>query len=429
MKFTYQRQLKSHPLLSVFNNMLVDYPTALNLSFLWNFGSLAGFCLILQLLTGITLAMHYTGQVDFAFNSVEHIMRDVNSGWILRYSHANGASMFFIVVYIHIFRGIYYGSYMLDRKLVWEIGVIIFFLMIMTAFIGYVLPWGQMSFWAATVITNLCSAIPTIGNNIVLWLWGGFSVGNATLNRFFSLHYLLPFVISALAFCHLIVLHQDGSNNPLGITARNDVVPFHPYFSVKDYYGVALFMVFFSYFIFGYPNLLGHSDNYIPANSLVTPAHIVPEWYFLPFYAVLRSIPDKLFGVVAMASAIFILLLLPYLNFSSIRSTAFKPVSKFFFWYLMAIWGILGFLGGQAVEEPFYLLGQISTLAYFCYFLVLVPGLALIEGQLSNSNLSEEEELRIMREELIRFIKQRQKKQAFFEKIAVLCGLPPKTER
>jgi len=385
MKFTYKRTLKSHPLVSVVNNMLIDYPTPLNLSFFWNFGSLAGFCLIIQLITGIALAMHYTCHIDLAFHSVEHIMRDVNSGWVLRYAHANGASMFFIVVYIHIFRGMYYGSYLLDRKLVWEIGVIIFLLMILTAFMGYVLPWGQMSFWAATVITNLCSAIPLVGKNIVLWLWGGFSVGNPTLNRFFSFHYLFPFVISGLAFAHLIVLHNDGSNNPLGVSARNDTLPFHPYFSVKDFYGMSLFLLFFIVFIFWYPNSLGHSDNYIPANSLVTPAHIVPEWYFLPFYAILRSIPDKLFGVIAMVAAIVILLLLPYLNFTSFRTSAFRPLFKIFFWFFICIWFILGFLGGQAIEEPFYSLGQVSTLLYFFYFLVIVPSISFFENLLFKS--------------------------------------------
>jgi len=299
------------PILSFVDSHIIDYPTPINLNYMWSFGSTAGICLVVQIITGIFLAMHYTPHVDLAFNSVEHIMRDVNNGWLLRYLHANGASMFFIVVYSHIFRGLYFGSYMYPRGRLWASGVIIFLLMMATGFMGYVLPWGQMSFWGATVITNLFSAIPLVGGSIVEWLWGGFSVDNATLNRFFSLHYLMPFVIAGLTMVHLSLLHTTGSNNPLGINSNVDTVPFYPYFYVKDLLAFLLFISLFSFFVFFYPNALGHADNYIPANPLVTPPHIVPEWYFLPFYAILRSIPDKLGGVVAMVSAILILLLLP----------------------------------------------------------------------------------------------------------------------
>jgi ubiquinol-cytochrome c reductase cytochrome b subunit len=281
---------------------------------MWSFGSTAGLCLVMQIISGIFLAMHYTPHIDFAFSSVEHIMRDVNNGWLIRYVHANGASMFFIVIYCHIFRGLYYGSYMYPRSILWVSGVIIFLLMMATAFMGYVLPWGQMSFWGATVITNLFSAIPLVGFSIVEWLWGGFSVDNATLNRFYSLHYLMPFLIAALTLVHLTLLHQHGSNNPLGINTNVDTISFYPYFYVKDAFSFLILLTIFSFFVFFYPNALGHPDNYIPANPLVTPPHIVPEWYFLPFYAILRSIPDKLGGVVAMISAILALLLLPILN-------------------------------------------------------------------------------------------------------------------
>jgi len=284
--------------------------------------------------------------------------------------------------YIHIFRGLYYGSYTSPRALVWNIGVIIFFLMILTAFLGYVLPWGQMSFWAATVITNLFSAIPFIGNDIVLWLWGGFSVDNATLNRFFSLHYLLPFVLAALAIAHLIALHEYGSNNPLGIVSVYDKIPFHPYFSSKDLFGFILFLVFFAIILFFYPNLLGHPDNYVAANPLVTPSHIVPEWYLLPFYAILRSIPDKLGGVIAMASAIFILMVLPITHTSKIRSSAFRPINKKIFWFFIVICVLLGWIGGSPVEDPYLIIGQVATLLYFSYFLVIVPVVGWIENLL-----------------------------------------------
>jgi len=383
------RVLKTHPLFSIINNMLVDYPAPANLSYLWNFGSLAGVVLVIQIITGIALAMHYTPHVDLAFFSVEHIMRDVNYGWLIRYIHANGASMFFIVVYIHIFRNIYYGSYTAPRVMLWTVGVAIFFLMIVTAFMGYVLPWGQMSFWGATVITNLCSAIPVIGQELVLWLWGGFSVDNATLNRFFSLHYLMPFIIAALVIVHLIALHEHGSNNPLGIEAHLDKVPFHPYYTIKDLFGAVVFLMFFSVFIFFYPNLLGHSDNYIPGNSLVTPAHIVPEWYFLPFYAILRSIPDKLGGVLAMIGSILILLVLPVVHTCHIRSTSFRPIFKKVFWLFLVDCALLEWIGGMPIEYPYYTIGQIATVMYFAFFLVIVPAVGYIENLLLRPILCE----------------------------------------
>jgi ubiquinol-cytochrome c reductase cytochrome b subunit len=326
--------------------------------------------------------MHYTPHVDLAFSSVEHIMRDVNGGWLLRYMHANGASMFFIVVYSHIFRGLYYGSYMAPRELLWCSGVVIFLLMMATAFMGYVLPWGQMSFWGATVITNLFSAIPFAGPSIVEWLWGGFSVDNATLNRFFSLHFLMPFLIAGLVLAHLALLHRDGSNNPLGIESTVDKVSFYPYYYVKDLFGFMVFVVFFSVILFYYPNTLGHPDNYIPADPMSTPAHIVPEWYFLPFYAILRSIPDKLGGVVAMGGAIVILLFLPFINTSEVRSSTFRPLYRKLFWFIFADFLLLGWVGQEIVETPFIEIGQIGTVFYFAYFLILIPALGILENRL-----------------------------------------------
>ena len=374
------RILKSHPVLSIFNTFLVDSPLPSNISYFWSFGSLAGVLLVTQLITGIALAMHYTPHVDLAFISVEHIMRDVNYGWLLRYIHANGASMFFIIVYIHIARGLYYGSYTSPRELLWSVGVIIFFLMMGTAFMGYVLPWGQMSFWAATVITNMLSAIPWVGVDLVQLVWGGFSVDNATLNRFFSLHYLLPFLIAALVAVHFIALHQHASNNPLGISSNIDKIPFHPYFTYKDVFGFFLFGIFFAYFVYFDPNVLGHPDNYIPANPLVTPAHIVPEWYFLPFYAILRSIPSKLGGVIAMVGAILILLVLPFVHTSEVRSSSFRPIAKKLFWFFVADVIILGWIGGKPVEEPYILTGQLATIFYFSYFVILTPLVGYIEN-------------------------------------------------
>ena len=375
---------KRHLLLKHVNNALIDYPTPSNLNFFWNFGSLAGICLGIQLITGIALGMHYIPHIDYAFTSVDYIMREVNFGWIIRYSHANGASMFFIVVYVHIFRSLYYSSYLLHKKLVWEIGVIIFLLMILTAFTGYVLPWGQMSYWAATVITNFCSVLPLVGPKIVAWLWGGFAIGNPTLNRFYTFHYVLPFVILALVICHLLVLHEDGSNNPLAsLKINHDKIPFHIYFSVKDYLGFLIMLFFFVLLIFFLPVSLGHPDNFIPADDLKTPLHIVPEWYFLPFYTILRSIPNKLLGIIAMISAILVLLVVPYLNNSYVANLEFRPFFKFFFWTFVANWILLGFIGSQPAEPPYVTVGQISTFFYFSYFLILLPLSSIFENQLN----------------------------------------------
>jgi len=382
-------------LLSFVDSHIIDYPTPINLNYMWSFGSTAGLCLVIQIITGIFLAMHYTTHVDMAFNSVEHIMRDVNNGWLIRYLHANGASMFFIVVYCHIFRGLYYGSYIYPRGKLWASGVIIFLLMMATAFMGYVLPWGQMSFWGATVITNLFSAIPFAGPAIVEWLWGGFSVDNATLNRFFSLHYLMPFVIAGLTVVHLSLLHAEGSNNPIGINTNVDTVSFYPYFYVKDLLAFLLLVALFSFFVFFYPNALGHSDNYIEANPLVTPPHIVPEWYFLPFYAILRSIPDKLGGVVAMVSAILTLLLLPLINTSKVRSSKFRPFYNIAYWFLVSDFLILGWIGQKPVESPFIEIGMGATFFYFFFLIVLIPVIGIIEDQLIRINISEVSEKKI----------------------------------
>ncbi len=368
--------------LAFIDSHIIDYPTPINLNYLWSFGSAAGIVLVIQILTGVFLAMHYTPNVELAFKSVEHIMRDVNNGWLLRYIHANGASMFFIVVYCHIFRGLYYGSYMYPRARLWMSGVIIFLLMMATAFMGYVLPWGQMSFWGATVITNLFSAIPVIGGSIVEWLWGGFSVNNATLNRFLSLHYLMPFLIAGLTLLHLSLLHKDGSNNPLGINTNIETISFYPYFYVKDLFAFFILVFVFSGFVFFMPNTLGHPDNYILANPLVTPAHIVPEWYFLPFYAILRSIPNKLGGVVAMVGAILILLLLPFINTSLIRSSKFRPIFGLVYWFLFADFVLLGWIGQKPVEEPYTYVGLFLTIFYFVMFLILVPVIGLVERHL-----------------------------------------------
>jgi ubiquinol-cytochrome c reductase cytochrome b subunit len=365
--------------LYILNNHLVDYPTPLNLNYFWSFGSLAGISLVLQIITGVALAMHYTPHVDLAFASVEHIMRDVNYGWLLRYMHLNGASIFFIVVYVHIARGLYYGSYKKPRELLWFSGITLFLLMMATAFMGYVLPWGQMSFWGATVITNLFSAFPLVGEAIVTWLWGGFSVDNATLNRFFALHYLLPFLISGLVIVHLFLLHRHGSNNPLGVDSKTNVIRFYPYFYVKDLFSFCVYGLIFSYFIFFNPNILGHPDNYIPADPMVTPVHIVPEWYFLPFYAILRSIPNKLGGVIAMFGSILILFFLPFLSFNDKRSLTFQPLARQAFWFLVVDFLLLMWIGGEPVEAPYIFIGQACTVFYFFYFVVLVPLLGFLE--------------------------------------------------
>ena len=374
------RLVNKNFLIQTLYHTAVPYPAPANLNYFWSFGVYLLLCLVIQLITGIFLAMHYVPHIDMAFISVEHIMRDVNYGWLLRYIHANGASMFFISVYLHICRGLYYSSYAYPRQMLWNVGVIIFLLMIITAFLGYVLPWGQMSFWGATVITNLASAIPYIGESIVYWLWGGFSVDNATLNRFFSFHYLLPFIIAALTGIHLIFLHNVFSNNPLGIDAKYDSVPFTPYYTVKDLFASVCFILFFSLFVFFAPNYLGHTDNYIPANPLVTPAHIVPEWYLLPFYAILRSVPDKLGGVILMLSAILIFILLPYINKVNIRSSNFRPLNQIFFWIFVANAVLLGWIGGSPVETPFYQIGQFCSFFYFFYFFVILGAINSIEN-------------------------------------------------
>jgi ubiquinol-cytochrome c reductase cytochrome b subunit len=371
-------------LLAFLDSHLIHYPAPINLTYAWSFGSTAGICLVIQILSGIFLAMHYTPHIDLAFSSVEHIMRDVNNGWLIRYIHANGASMFFIVVYCHIFRGLYYGSYMHPRQLLWCSGVIIFIVMMATAFLGYVLPWGQMSFWGATVITNLVSAIPVVGQLIVDWLWGGFTVNNATLNRFFSLHFFLPFLIVGLSMLHLSLLHKDGSTNPLGVNSGIDRITFYPYFVVKDLFAFFCFLLMFIVLVFYFPNMLGHPDNYIPADPMKTPPHIVPEWYFLPFYAILRSIPDKLGGVVAMGGALLILLTIPFSNTSEIRSTRFRPLFKFFYWLLVADFLILGWVGQKPVTDTYIFIGQIATVFYFLFFIIFVPLLGLVETKLAH---------------------------------------------
>jgi quinol-cytochrome oxidoreductase complex cytochrome b subunit len=373
------RIVKSNFLLKALYYAGINHTTPINLSYLWNFGSLAMLCLVIQIVTGILLAMHYAADINLAFASVEHIMRDVNNGWLIRYMHANGASMFFIVVYAHMFRGIYYTSYIEPRQLVWVVGVAILLLMIITAFMGYVLPWGQMSFWGATVITNLFSAVPYIGKDIVFWLWGGYSIDNATLTRFYALHYLMPFVIAGAVILHIIFLHNAGSNNPLGIPFTLDSTPFSPYYIIKDVYGVVLFGIFFGVFLFFLPNTLGHPDNYIMANPLVTPAHIVPEWYFLPFYAILRAVPDKLFGVVAMVSAILILAALPFYVRTEVRTLKFRPLSKLFFWFLVFDCFLLGWVGGKPAKYPYVQVGQFLSVFYFVYFIVLLPSLERLE--------------------------------------------------
>nr|UEX92948.1 apocytochrome b [Marasmiellus scandens] len=376
------RLLKNNVLLRLINSYVVDSPQPANLSYLWNFGSLLAVCLIIQILTGCFLAMHYTPHVDFAFNSVEHIMRDVNNGWMIRYIHANVASFFFIFVYSHVARGLYYSSYKNPRTLVWSIGVIILILMMAIAFLGYVLPYGQMSLWGATVITNLLSAIPVFGQDIVELIWGGFSVSNATLNRFFSLHYILPFLLAALAVAHLIALHIHGSGNPNGVTSSGDRYAMYPYFIFKDLVTIFAFFLVLSIFVFYYPNALGHSDNYIPANPMVTPASIVPEWYLLPFYAILRSIPNKLLGVVAMFGSLLILLILPLTDLSRTRSNQFRPAMKLAFWFFVVDFIILMWIGSQHPESPFVEVGQAATAFYFLWFLFIVPVFGIMENTL-----------------------------------------------
>lgn len=371
---------KSNLFLSLVNSYLIDSPQPSSLNYWYNVGSLLGMCLIIQIITGILLAMHYSSNLSLAFDSVEHIMRDVNAGWLLRYIHANGASFFFICLYIHIGKAIYYGSYKSPRVTLWTIGVIIFILVMATAFLGYCLVYGQMSHWGATVITNLLSAIPFIGQDLVLFIWGGFSVSNPTIQRFFALHYLLPFILAALVCMHLMALHINGSSNPIGITGNMDRIPMHSYFLFKDLITVFVFLFIFALFIFFSPDSLGHSDNYIPGNPMVTPPSIVPEWYLLPFYAILRSIPDKLFGVIAMFGAILILLLLPIVDRSIIRGNSFKILSKGFFYLFVFNFLLLGNIGQLHVEVPFIALGQYATLFYFSYFLIVIPVISTIEN-------------------------------------------------
>ena len=370
------------PVFSMLDHTANEYPTPKNLNYMWNFGSLAGLSLVIMIVTGIVLAMSYTAHVDYAFESVERIMRDVNHGWLIRYIHMNTASFFFIVVYLHIFRGLYYGSYKAPRELLWILGVVIFLLMMATAFMGYVLPWGQMSFWGATVITNLFSAIPLVGESIVTFLWCAFSVDNPTLHRFFSLHYLMPFLIAGVVVLHIVALHRFGSNNPIGIDTkgRQDTISFHPYYTIKDIVGIALFLLLLAIAVFFFPNEMGHPDNYIPANPMQTPAHIVPEWYFLPFYAILRAVPDKLGGVLLMFGAIAILFILPWLDRSPVRSARFRPVFRIFFWLLFIDAIALGYLGGKPAEGIYVTLSRVATAWYFLHFLVILPMLSVFEN-------------------------------------------------
>ncbi|PZQ19078.1 MAG: cytochrome b [Ancylobacter novellus] len=370
------------PIVGLVHSSAIAYPVPRNLNYLWTFGGILTFMLVAQILTGVVLVMHYTPSATMAFESVEKIMRDVNYGWLLRYLHANGASMFFLAVFIHIFRGMYYGSYKAPREVLWILGVVILLLMMATAFMGYVLPWGQMSFWGATVITNLFSAIPVVGPHIVTWLWGGFSVDDATLKHFFSLHYLLPFMIAGVVALHIWALHHVGQNNPTGVEVkdiRRDTVPFTPYATLKDGFALVCFMIFFSWFVFYTPNYLGHADNYIKANALVTPAHIVPEWYFLPFYAILRAVPDKLGGVIAMFGAIAVLFVLPWLDTSKVRSGKYRPLFKQFFWAFVACCILLGWLGSKPPEGLYVTLSRIATIYYFAHFLVILPLLGRLE--------------------------------------------------
>nr|BAJ54271.1 cytochrome b [Xenomystus nigri] len=372
---------KTHPIAKIVNDALIDLPAPVNISAWWNFGSLLGLCLITQILTGLFLAMHYTSDISTAFSSVVHICRDVNYGWLIRSIHANGASFFFICIYLHVARGLYYGSYLYLET--WNIGVILLLLVMMTAFVGYVLPWGQMSFWGATVITNLLSAVPYIGDMLVQWIWGGFSVDNATLTRFFAFHFLFPFVIAGATILHLLFLHETGSNNPAGLNSDTEKVPFHPYFSYKDLLGFIIMLLALTTLSLFSPNLLGDPENFTPANPLVTPPHIKPEWYFLFAYAILRSIPNKLGGVLALLLSILVLMVVPILHTSKMQGMTFRPLSQFFFWALVADMAILTWIGGMPVEDPFIFIGQVASILYFALFLILIP----LAGHMENKML------------------------------------------
>jgi quinol-cytochrome oxidoreductase complex cytochrome b subunit len=372
------------PVFSYARKNLIDYPTPKNLNYWWNFGALLGITLMIMIITGIFLAFNYTPHTELAFASVEHLMRDVNYGWLIRFMHSSGASMFFILVYVHMFRSLYFGSYKSPREILWIIGVAIYLLMMATAFMGYVLPWGQMSYWGATVITSLFSAIPIIGDTLVTWIWGGFVIGDNTLMRFFVVHYLTPMIIVLLVFFHLWALHRHHSNNPLGVDMQTpaDSIPFHPYYTIKDMLGLGVFLTFFLAFVFFAPDYFGHPDNYIEANPLVTPAHIVPEWYFLPFYAILRSIDDKLLGVIAMFSAVSILFVLPWLDRGRVRSAKFRPIYRQFYWLFVADCLLLGYIGAQSAVEPFVTIGRLAAAYYFAHFLIIIPLICKFERPL-----------------------------------------------